>query len=82
MDEFRERIVEDYKPAPQHQETDRGLPSSLVDSAASEVSKAARPTSMIERCCCRSARSLHLAQPDVPTETDRPHRNIDARSLP
>lgn len=39
MDEFRERIVEDYKPAPQHQETDRGLPSSLVHAAASESLK-------------------------------------------
>jgi len=39
MDEFRQRIVDDYKARRQHQETDRGLLSSLIDAAASDSLK-------------------------------------------
>ena len=35
MDEFRERIVEDYKAYRQHQETDRGFLSSRIEAATS-----------------------------------------------
>jgi hypothetical protein len=40
IDEFRERIVEDYTAQHQHQKSPRELPSSLIEAAASDSLKA------------------------------------------